>query len=271
MKNNKVFFWSLVVALGGFLFGFDTAVISGAEKAIQQLWGLSAVEHGFTIAIALIGTVFGAIFGGVPSDKLGRRQTLIWIAVLYFVSALGAALTSNWVLFMIFRFLGGLGVGASSVTAPLYISEVSPRESRGRMVSMFQFNIVFGILAAYLSNYLLTGTGEQDWRWMLGVQVVPALAFFLLLFRVPESPRWLHRAGAGRGGAAGAAPHQPRHRRPGRDLHPDHQRHRRGGRGQLPVCAPVPHARACWPCSSPSSTRCRASTPSSTSPRASSK
>ena len=111
--------------------------------------------------------------------------------MLYFVSALGAALTSNWVLFMLFRFLGGLGVGASSVTAPLYISEVSPRESRGRMVSMFQFNIVFGILAAYLSNYLLTGTGEQDWRWMLGVQVVPALAFFLLLFRVPESPRWL--------------------------------------------------------------------------------
>ena len=191
MKNRNVFFWSLVVALGGFLFGFDTAVISGAEKAIQQLWGLSAVEHGFTIAIALIGTVFGAIFGGVPSDRLGRRQTLIWIAVLYFVSALGAALTSNWVLFMVFRFLGGLGVGASSVTAPLYISEVSPRESRGRMVSMFQFNIVFGILAAYLSNYLLTGTGEQDWRWMLGVQVVPALAFFLLLFRVPESPRWL--------------------------------------------------------------------------------
>ena len=191
MKTSNVFFWSLVVALGGFLFGFDTAVISGAEKAIQQLWGLSAVEHGFTIAVALIGTVFGAIFGGIPSDKLGRRQTLIWIAVLYFVSALGAAVTNSWVAFMIFRFLGGLGVGASSVTAPLYISEVSPAEKRGRMVSMFQFNIVFGILAAYLSNYLLTGTGEQDWRWMLGVQVVPAAAFFLLLFRVPESPRWL--------------------------------------------------------------------------------
>lgn len=191
MKNSNVFFWSLVVALGGFLFGFDTAVISGAEKAIQQLWGLSPVEHGFTIAIALIGTVFGAIFGGIPSDKLGRRQTLIWIAVLYFVSALGAAVTSNWVLFMVFRFLGGLGVGASSVTAPLYISEVSPAEKRGKMVAMFQFNIVFGILAAYLSNYLLTGVGENDWRWMLGVQVVPAAAFFLLLFRVPESPRWL--------------------------------------------------------------------------------
>ncbi|MBX0290451.1 sugar porter family MFS transporter [Hymenobacter sp. HSC-4F20] len=191
MKNSNVFFWSLVVALGGFLFGFDTAVISGAEKAIQQVWRLSPVEHGFTISIALIGTVFGAVFGGIPSDKLGRRQTLIWIAVLYFVSALGAALTSSWVAFMVFRFLGGLGVGASSVTAPLYISEVSPPESRGRMVSMFQFNIVLGILVAYLSNYLLTGVGEQDWRWMLGVQVLPAAVFFLLLFRVPESPRWL--------------------------------------------------------------------------------
>ncbi|UOQ79181.1 sugar porter family MFS transporter [Hymenobacter sp. 5516J-16] len=191
MKNSNVFFWSLVVALGGFLFGFDTAVISGAEKAIQQVWSLNPVEHGFTISIALIGTVFGAIFGGLPSDKLGRRQTLIWIAVLYFVSALGAALTSNWVAFMVFRFLGGLGVGASSVTAPLYISEVSPPESRGRMVSMFQFNIVLGILVAYLSNYLLTGVGSEDWRWMLGVQVLPAAVFFLLLFRVPESPRWL--------------------------------------------------------------------------------
>ncbi|MCB2377245.1 sugar porter family MFS transporter [Hymenobacter sp. BT635] len=191
MKNSNVFFWSLVVALGGFLFGFDTAVISGAEKAIQQLWNLSAVEHGFTIAVALIGTVFGAIFGGIPSDKLGRRQTLIGIAVLYLVSAVGAAVTANWVLFMVFRFLGGLGVGASSVTAPLYISEVSPAAKRGRMVAMFQFNIVFGILMAYLSNYLLTGVGENDWRWMLGVQAFPALAFFLLLFRVPESPRWL--------------------------------------------------------------------------------
>jgi sugar porter (SP) family MFS transporter len=191
MKNRNVFFWSIVVALGGFLFGFDTAVISGAEKAIQQVWHLNSVEHGFTIAIALIGTVFGAISGGIPSDKLGRRRTLIWIAVLYFVSALGAALTPAWVPFMIFRFLGGLGVGASSVTAPLYISEVSPPKSRGRMVALFQFNIVFGILIAYLSNYLLAGINDQDWRWMLGIQVVPAAAFFLLLFRVPESPRWL--------------------------------------------------------------------------------
>ncbi|RSK48970.1 sugar porter family MFS transporter [Hymenobacter rigui] len=191
MKNNNVFFWSLVVALGGFLFGFDTAVISGAEQAIQKLWGLDSVKHGFTISVALIGTVFGAMFGGIPSDKLGRRQTLIWIAVLYFVSALGAAVTSNWVLFMVFRFLGGLGVGASSVTAPLYISEIAPAAKRGQMVAMFQFNIVFGILIAYLSNYLLAGTGQNDWRWMLGVQAVPAAAFFGLLFLVPESPRWL--------------------------------------------------------------------------------
>jgi sugar porter (SP) family MFS transporter len=194
VKNN-VFFWSLVVALGGFLFGFDTAVISGAEKSIQQVWQLSSWEHGLTISIALIGTVFGAIFGGIPSDALGRRQTLIWIAVLYFVSALGAAFSPAWLPFMVFRFLGGLGVGASSVTAPLYISEVSPPESRGRMVGMFQFNVVFGILIAYLSNYLLKNIGPDAWRWMLGVQAVPALAFFLLLFRVPESPRWLLRQG----------------------------------------------------------------------------
>ncbi len=195
MKNRNVFFWSIVVALGGFLFGFDTAVISGAEKAIQQVWHLNAVEHGFTIAIALIGTVFGAIFGGLPSDALGRRTTLHWIAVLYLVSAVGAALSPAWMPFMVFRFLGGLGVGASSVTAPLYISEVSPPASRGRMVGMFQFNVVFGILAAYLSNYLLKNIGPDAWRWMLGVQAVPALAFFLLLFRIPESPRWLLRQG----------------------------------------------------------------------------
>ncbi|GAC1371194.1 MAG: sugar porter family MFS transporter [Hymenobacter sp.] len=191
MLHRKVLLWSLVTALGGFLFGFDTAVISGAEKAIQQLWNLNSFEHGFTISIALIGTVIGAIFGGIPSDKLGRRQTLRWIAVLYLVSALGAALSPSWIPFMIFRFLGGLGVGASSVTAPLYISEISPAKSRGQLVGLFQFNIVLGILVAYLSNYLLAGTGTHSWRLMLGVQAVPAVAFLLLLFRVPESPRWL--------------------------------------------------------------------------------
>jgi len=183
------------VALGGLLFGFDTAVISGAEKAIQQVWHLSDYEQGLTISIALVGTVIGAIFGSIPSDALGRRGTLSWIAVLYLVSAVGAALSPAWVPFMVFRFLGGLGVGASSVTAPLYISEVSPPESRGRMVGMFQFNVVFGILLAYLSNYLLKNIGPDAWRWMLGVQAIPSLAFFLLLFRVPESPRWLLRQG----------------------------------------------------------------------------
>ena len=191
VRNSKVVFWSIVIALGGFLFGFDTAVISGAEKAIQQLWRLSAFEHGFTISIALIGTVLGALLGGIPSDKLGRRRTLIWIAVLYFVSALGAALAPGWGAFLLFRFLGGLGVGASSVTAPLYISELSPAASRGRLVALFQFNIVLGILIAYLSNYLLADSGAAAWRWMLGVQVLPAAAFLFLLFRVPESPRWL--------------------------------------------------------------------------------
>ncbi len=191
MLQRKVLFWSIVTALGGFLFGFDTAVISGAEKAIQQLWHLSAVEHGLTISIALIGTVLGAMFGGIPSDRLGRRQTLRWIAVLYLVSAVGAALAPAWIPFMIFRFLGGLGVGASSVTAPLYISEISPARSRGKLVGLFQFNIVFGILVAYLSNYLLANMGAHSWRLMLGVQAVPAVAFLLFLFRVPESPRWL--------------------------------------------------------------------------------
>ncbi len=201
MIQRKVLFWSIVTALGGFLFGFDTAVISGAEKAIQQLWQLTSVEHGFTISIALFGTVLGAMFGGIPSDKLGRRQTLRWIAVLYLVSAVGAALAPAWVPFMVFRFLGGLGVGASSVTAPLYISEISPAESRGKLVGLFQFNIVFGILVAYLSNYLLANVGEHSWRLMLGVQAVPAVAFLLFLFRVPESPRWLllhGRLGEGR-------------------------------------------------------------------------
>ena len=183
--------WSLVVALGGFLFGFDTAVISGAEKSIQELWQLSTFEHGFTVAIALIGTVIGALFGGIPSDKYGRKLTLIGIAVLYLLSSLGTALAPNWIFFLIFRFLGGIGVGVSSVTAPLYISEIAPAKSRGKLVAMFQFNVVFGILVSYLSNYLFAGAGDQDWRWMLGVQAVPSLIFLVAVLFVPESPRWL--------------------------------------------------------------------------------
>jgi sugar porter (SP) family MFS transporter len=191
MTSRKVFFWSVVVALGGFLFGFDTAVISGAEKAIQQLWQLSVFEHGLTVAIALIGTVLGALTGGIPSDKFGRKNTLYGIALLYLLSSLGTALAPNWYIFLIFRFLGGIGVGVSSVTAPLYISEIAPAKSRGKLVGLFQFNVVFGILIAYLSNYLFGGSGEQDWRWMLGVQAFPSFLFLVAIYFVPESPRWL--------------------------------------------------------------------------------
>jgi sugar porter (SP) family MFS transporter len=191
MNNFKVFIWSITVALGGFLFGFDTAVISGAEQAIQKVWGLNSLEHGLTVSIALIGTVIGAMLGGIPSDRIGRKKTLIWIAVLYLISAIGSALAFDWSVFMIFRFLGGLGVGASSVAAPLYISEISPASKRGRLVALFQFNVVFGIVVAYGSNYLLAGIGPLAWRWMLGVEAIPALGFLLMLLSVPESPRWL--------------------------------------------------------------------------------
>ncbi|WP_161888404.1 sugar porter family MFS transporter [Pontibacter russatus] len=189
--NKKVFLWSIVVALGGFLFGFDTAVISGAERAIQDVWDLDVFEHGLTVSIALFGTVIGALFGGIPSDALGRKKTLFWIGVFYFVSAVGSALATGWWAFLFFRFLGGLGVGASSVTAPLYISEIAPAKSRGRLVALFQFNVVFGILVAFLSNYLIGGTGPNDWRWMLGVEAFPAIGFLLGVLFVPESPRWL--------------------------------------------------------------------------------
>lgn len=191
MKNGKVFLWSLVVALGGFLFGFDTAVISGAEQAIQQYWKLTPVEHGFTISIALIGTVLGSLAGSIPSDRLGRRTTLIIIAVIYLVASVGTALATNWYVFLFFRLLGGLGVGASSVTAPVYISEIAPADKRGRLVALFQFNVVFGIVVSYISNYLIGQDGDSAWRWMLGVQALPSLLFFVLLQLVPESPRWL--------------------------------------------------------------------------------
>jgi SP family arabinose:H+ symporter-like MFS transporter len=191
MNHNIIFFWAFVVALGGFLFGFDTAVISGAEQSIQQYWHLTPMEHGFTVSIALIGTVFGALGGSLPSDRLGRKSTLILVAIIFLLSALGTALATNWYFFLLCRFVGGLGVGASSVTAPIYISEVAPAKYRGRMVALFQFNVVFGILISYLSNYLIGLNGEGAWRLMLGIQVVPSALFLVLLRWVPESPRWL--------------------------------------------------------------------------------
>ena len=191
MTKNTVIAWSFVVALGGFLFGFDTAVISGAEKSVQIYWNLSEVQHGVTMAIALLGTVVGALLGAYPSDKFGRKRTLFMIAVLYFFSAIGTALAYDWSIFIVFRFLGGIGVGVSSVTAPIYISEISPANKRGRLVGLFQFNVVLGILVSYLSNYLIGQGGENSWRWMLGVQAFPALLFYILIHFVPESPRWL--------------------------------------------------------------------------------
>lgn len=190
--NSKLILWSITVGLGGFLFGLDTAVISGAEQTIQRLWDLDGWMHGLAIAMALYGTVFGAAFGGVPADRWGRKPTLLWIGILFFVSAIGAALAQNVYTFMLFRFIGGLSIGASSVVAPVYISEIAPAQYRGRMVISFQVNIVLGILLAYVSNYLLLGVGgEHDWRWMLGVVAVPSLLFSFLMLLTPESPRWL--------------------------------------------------------------------------------
>ena len=183
--------WSMVVALGGFLFGFDTAVISGAEKSIQAYWSLSVFEHGLTISIALIGTVIGSMLGSKPSDRFGRKNTLYFVAAAYLLSSIGTAFATDWYAFLVFRFLGGLGVGTSSVTAPIYISEVSPAERRGNLVGLFQFNVVLGILISYLSNYLIGQGGETSWRWMLGVQAFPSLLFIILIKFIPESPRWL--------------------------------------------------------------------------------
>ncbi|MFN5170149.1 MAG: sugar porter family MFS transporter [Cyclobacteriaceae bacterium] len=191
MQNSKVYLWSITVALGGLLFGIDTAVISGAEQAIQKLWNLNVFEHGLTVSIALWGTVVGALFGGLPTDRLGRKKTLMWIAILYLVSAVGSALAFDWYSFLFFRLIGGFGVGASSITAPMYIAEVSPASHRGRLVALFQANVVFGILVAYLSNYLLQDAGEHAWRWMLGMEAFPALFFLVAVFFIPESPRWL--------------------------------------------------------------------------------
>ena len=189
--NARIFFWSLTAALAGFLFGFDTVVISGAEKTIQSLWSLSPGLHGFAIASALYGTVFGALFGGWPADRFGRQFTLLWIGLLYIVGAAGSALAPNVGTFIVARFIGGLGIGVSTVVAPMYIAEIAPPKNRGRLGGMFQFNIVLGILVAFVSNALLAGIGENAWRWMLGVAAFPSLFYALACLTLPESPRWL--------------------------------------------------------------------------------
>ena len=190
--NNKLLLWSITVGLGGFLFGLDTAVISGAIGDIKSVWQLDDLGKGFAAAIAVYGTVFGAGLGGIPADRYGRKNTLLWIGILFFVSAIGAAIAQDINTFLIFRFIGGLSIGASSVVAPIYISEIAPPEYRGRMGMSFQFNIVFGIFIAYVSNYLFDGFGgDNDWRWMLGVVAIPSLIFSFLVMLTPESPRWL--------------------------------------------------------------------------------
>lgn len=189
--NKKVFIWSIVVALGGLLFGMDVAVISGAEQQIQHVWHLSNIIHGQVLASALYGTILGALFGGIPAEKFGRKKVLYAIGIIFLIASIGSALAPDVLTFIIFRFLGGLGVGASSVVAPMFISEIAPAKNRGKLVATFQFNIVLGILLAYLSNYELSFLGAIAWRWMLGILAIPALLFTILLYFVPESPRWL--------------------------------------------------------------------------------
>ena len=189
---KQVFYWSLVAALAGLLFGFDTVVISGADKKLQALWDSSNGFHGGVVmAMALWGTVVGAIFGGIPTQRLGRKKTLLWVGVFYTVSAVGSALANDPITFALFRFMGGLGVGTSTIAAPAYISEIAPAKSRGRLVGLYQFSLVLGILLAFISNYLLSGISENDWRWMMGVEAFPAILYTLLCFGIPQSPRWL--------------------------------------------------------------------------------
>ncbi len=189
---NKILVWSITAAMAGFLFGFDTVVISGADKQLQELWVTSDAYHGIVVmTMALWGTVAGAIFGGIPTNRLGRKTTLIWIGIFYVISALGSAFANDPVTFAIFRFLGGVGVGVSTIAAPTYVSEIAPAKDRGRLVSLYQFNIVLGILIAFLSNYLLRNTGAEPWRWMLGVEAIPAVLYTFFVFFVPRSPRWL--------------------------------------------------------------------------------
>ena len=194
MKINSYLLRSTgVAALGGLLFGFDTAVISGATRALSDAYQLTPASLGWTVSSALWGTVLGALFAGIPGDRYGRRDSLRGMATLYIVSALGCAFAWNWYALVFFRLIGGIGIGGSSVLGPMYIAEIAPAKWRGRLVGFFQFNVVGGILLAYLSNYLLglADFGAAEWRWKLGVSAVPAILFFLLLFGIPRSPRWL--------------------------------------------------------------------------------
>ncbi|MCC5907268.1 MAG: sugar porter family MFS transporter [Balneolaceae bacterium] len=191
MKDNKIYIWALISALGGFLFGFDTAVISGGEQNIQQMWDLSDIMIGQTVAMALYGTIIGALFGGVPAQRYGRKIALIWIAALFLISAIASALAPEIYTLMVARFIGGLSIGASSVVAPMYIAEIAPSEKRGKLTALFQFNLVVGILIAYFSNFMIGTENIESWRWMLGVEVIPAALFLALVFIIPESPRWL--------------------------------------------------------------------------------
>jgi SP family arabinose:H+ symporter-like MFS transporter len=189
---KKIVVWSLIASLAGFLFGFDTVVISGADKKLQALWHSSDAFHGTVVmGMALWGTVFGAIFGGIPTNKIGRKNTLLWIGILFFISAIGSACANDPIIFAAFRFIGGLGVGASTIAAPAYISEIAPAKDRGKLVAFYQFNIVLGILVAFLSNYLLRNTGENSWRWMMGVQAIPSFIYTVFIYAIPKSPRWL--------------------------------------------------------------------------------
>ena len=191
--GKSLFGISLIAALAGFIFGFDTVVISGANLPIKELWHTTPLFHGFFImSMALWGTVLGSIFGGIPTEKYGRKKVLFWIGILFSVSAIGSALAQDPYTFSLFRFMGGIGIGVSSVVAPTYISEISTPATRGRLVAMYQFNIVFGILIAFLSNYFLEGFGgSSDWRWMLGVMAVPSIVYTVMVIGIPESPRWL--------------------------------------------------------------------------------
>ena len=190
--KNKILLWSITASLAGFLFGYDTVVISGADKKLQELWNSSDAFHGsIVMGMALWGTVIGAIFGGIPTNKLGRKKTLILIGLLFTASAIGSAFANDPITFAVFRFLGGLGIGASTIAAPSYISEIAPAKDRGRLVALYQFNIVFGILMAFMFNYFLNGLGDNSWRWMMGIQTIPSVLYSILVLTIRESPRWL--------------------------------------------------------------------------------